>query len=275
MNYDRLIGFLGLVLGVLPYTALLLRWATNRRPARRFLKLGKDRPVEVIASTNSTLKASTGEAKTYTTAVGELRSVAVGARTVLPLYKEKKVSVFMSEEYAGRLQADTLILGGPLRNSYAQRFLDYVNDTYPEARLVLDAPAGVIGVANRNRTFDQKISGGVPQEDLALLVLATVPGSEVPDQRFVLCAGLSTYGTEGATRLLFQRALQPTRDGVRLRRLMSGAMAAGVVRVWVERRQVVRTELLEEFCWSARTARRRPQPAAAPPAAAPPAPAEP
>ncbi|MGH3922206.1 MAG: hypothetical protein ACRDTT_04935, partial [Pseudonocardiaceae bacterium] len=58
-------------------------------------------------------------AKTYTTAVGELRAVAVGARTVLPLYKHKKMSVFMSAEYSGHLQADTLILGGPLRNTYA------------------------------------------------------------------------------------------------------------------------------------------------------------
>lgn len=254
MNVDRLLGLFGLLLGVLPYSALGLRWVTARRPARAFLRLG-DGPVEVIVSTNSSRPAAAGEARTFTTAVGELRSVAVGARTVVPLYKAKKVSVFMSTEYAGRLQADTVIIGGPLRNSVAQRLLDYVNRTYPDAQLRLDAPAGVIGVGGRTEHFDQHRDAGIPREDLALLVLATVPGAENPAQRFVLCAGLSTYGTEGAARLMFQRALAPTREGVRLRHLLSGAVAAAVVHVWVEGRQVIRTELVEGWRWSAAAVR--------------------
>jgi hypothetical protein len=160
------------------------------------------------------------------------------------------------------LQADTLVLGGPLRNSYAQRLLDYVNDTYPEAGLRLDAPAGIIGVGGRTIQFDQRRDGGIPREDLALLVLATVLGSDSPGQRFVLCAGLSTYGTEGAARLLFQQALRPTRDGVHLRRVLSGAVAAAIVHVWIEGRQVIRTELRDDYCWSTAKVRRRPQPTA-------------
>jgi hypothetical protein len=264
MNVDRMLGLLGLFLGVLPYVALGFRWRLSRHPARTFLGLRKDQPVEVIVSTNSTRAATAGEARALTTAIGELRSVAVGARTVLRLYKHKKVSVFMSAEYPGRLQADTLILGGPLRNSYAQRFLDYVNDTYPEAELRLDAPAGVLGVGGRTIRFDQQRDGGIPREDLALLVLATVPGNDSSSQRFVFCAGLSTYGTEGAARLLFQQVLSHTREGVRLRRLLSGAVAAVLVHVWIEGRQVIRTELHEDYSWSAAKVRRRPQPAVTP-----------
>jgi hypothetical protein len=264
MDVDRLLGWSGLLLAVLPYLALVFRWRLSRHPARTFLGLGKDQPLEVIVSTNSTRAATAGEARTFTTAIGELRSVAVGARTVLQLSKRKKVSVFMSAEYPGRLQADTLIVGGPLRNSYAQRFLDYVNDTYPEAQLKLDAPAGLIGIGGSAIRFDQRRDGGIPREDLALLVLATVPGNDRPSQRFVFCAGLSTYGTEGAARLLFQQVLSPTREGVRLRRLLSGAITAVIVHVWIEGQQVIRSELHDDYCWSAPKVRRRPQPAALP-----------
>ena len=92
------------------------------------LGLHHDQPVEVIVSTNTTRAATPGEAKTYTTAVGELRAVAVGARTVLPLY----------------------------RNSYAGRLIDYLNRQYPSARLHLDARANEIGVGGDPIRFDQR-----------------------------------------------------------------------------------------------------------------------
>jgi hypothetical protein len=241
----------------------LLRWRLRRRPVRAFLGLTPDSPVEVIVSTNATRAAAAGEARTHMTAIGELRSVAVGARTVLPLYPEKKVSVFMSEEYPGRLQNDTLIMGGPLRNRYAERFLGYVNETYPEAGLLLDAPTARIGIEGQGIHFDQRRANGLPREDLALLVLAKVPGSDGEHRRYVFCAGLSTYGTEGAARFFFQRVLSPSRDGVRLRRVLSGACVAAVVRVWIDGRQVIRTELHEDHIWSTRAVRRRPQPASA------------
>jgi len=250
VDFDRLLGLIGLVVGVAPYGALVLRWAAARRPARSFLGLNRTQPVEVIVSTNASKAAGAGEAKTFMTAVGELRAVAVGARTVLPLYKRKKVSVFMSEEYPGRLQADTLILGGPLRNKYAQRLIDYLNRGYPEACLHLDALASEIGIGGKVLRFDQHREGGVPQEDLALLLLARVQGQDGTEQRFVLCAGLSTYGTEGAARFLFQRIMKSTPEAVRLRRLLDGKVAAGIVHVHIQARQVIRTELLEETCWS-------------------------
>ena len=256
MDFERLVGLVGLGIGLAPYGAFLLRWIAKRRPARAFLGLHHDQPVEVIVSTNTTRAATPGEAKTYTTAVGELRAVAVGARTVLPLYKHKKMSVFMSAEYPGRLQADTLILGGPLRNTYAGRLIDYINRQYPSARLHLDARANEIGVGGDPIQFNQRREGGVLREDLALLVLANVPNHESRDQRFVLCAGLSTYGTEGAARLLFQRVIASSTDAVRMRRLLTGRAAAAVVHVHVASRQVIRTELMEQYCWTAPTSRR-------------------
>jgi hypothetical protein len=260
MDVERIIGLVGLAIGLAPYGALLLRWIAKRRPARAFLKLHADLPIEVIVSTNTVLDASPGEAKTYTTALGELRAVAVAARTVLPLYRKKKMSVYMSEEYPGRLQTDTLIVGGPLRNTYAGRFIEDFNRKYPSAQLHLDALADEIGVGGDLIRCEQHRERGLPREDLALLVMETVQNHESQHQRFILCAGLSTYGTEGAARLLLQRLIAPSTDALRMRRLLAGRAAAGIVRVHVTGQQVTRTELLEQHCWTA-PATGRPSPA--------------
>jgi hypothetical protein len=260
MDVNQILGPVGLLLAVFPYGALLVRWAATRRPARRFLRLHHERRgVEVIVSTSATRLASPGEAKTYTTAVGELRAIAVGARTILGLYKRKKVSVFMSDEYQGRLQDDVLLLGGPLRNGFSGRLLDHLNRRYPSAQLVLDAPSQLIGVGGRTFEFDQQQEDGVPQEDLALLVLATAPWSNDDRQRVVLCAGLSTYGTEGAARFLFQQLLGSSSESRRLRHLLSDEFAAAVIHVTVERRQAVRAELYEDAYWSTRRAETTPK----------------
>jgi hypothetical protein len=250
MNIDRVLGLAGLFLGVIPYAGLLIRWLATQRPARRFLGLHKDHPIEVIVSTNATRPAAPGEAKSHTTAVGELRAVAVGARTVLRLYKRKKVSVYMSAEYPGRLQGDVLLLGGPLRNNYSDRLLELVNRRYPAARLVLDARSRLIGLCGQEQVFDQRLQSGIPREDLALLVIASSPWSTDGRQRVVLCAGLTTYGTEGAARFLFQKVLGTSRESVRLRRLLSGPAAAALIHVTVESGRAVRAELHDDVYWA-------------------------
>jgi hypothetical protein len=250
VGLDRILGLIGLAIGIIPYSGLLVRWLTMQRPARRYLRLNRDHPIEVIVSTNATRPAAPGEAKCYATAIGELRAVAVGVRTVLRLYQHKKVSVYMSAEYPGRLQADIVLLGGPLRNTYSERFLEFVNRKHPWARLTLDARSGTIGLGGREFVFDQRPHLGVPREDLALLVVASHAWSTGAPQRVVLCAGLSTYGTEGAARFLFQRVLAKSREGTRLRELLSGPAAAAVVHVTVEGGRAVQAELYEKAYWS-------------------------
>ncbi len=257
MNLDRTLGLMGLALGIIPYGGLLLRSLTARQPARRFLALNRDHPIDVIVSTNATRPPGAGEARSHTTAIGELRAVAVGARTVLALYKRKKVSVYMSAEYPGRLQDDVLLLGGPLRNEYSKSFLELVNKKYPSAQLVLEAQKHLIGAGGRRFTWDQRSQKGIPHEDLTLLVAASNVWCAEPRQRVVLCAGLSTYGTEGAARFLFQRVLGSphrligSRDAARLRRLLQGPAAAAIVHVIIEQGRMVSCEVYEDACWSA------------------------
>ncbi len=251
MNFDRVLGVTGWIFGIAPYVALLIRWGATRRPAHRLLQLHRDRPIEVIVSTSGTKQASPGEAKSYTTAIGELRAIAVGARTILRLYKHKKPSMYMSEEYSGRLEGDVLLLGGPLRNSYSQRLLDLVNKKYPSAGLMLETRQNLIGVAGQQFNFDQGMQKGIPQRDLALLLIVSNPWDQDRRQRLVLCAGLSTYGTEGAARFLFQKVLGASREAAHLRRLLSGRAAAALVHVTLEHGRVLRTELHQGIYWSA------------------------
>jgi hypothetical protein len=250
MNLDMTFGLVGLALGLIPYLGLVGRWLTRRRPARRFLGLHKDHAIHVIVSTNAMREAAPGEARAYTTAIGELRAVAVGARRVLPLYKDKKVSAYMSEDYAGRLQADVLLVGGPFRNRYSKSFLRLVNQKHPAAQLVLDAQSSLIGLGGSQFVFDQHLDDGVPTEDLALLVIASDVWSTEAHQRVILCAGLSTYGTEGAARFLFERVLAASRSSARLRRLLSGSAAAALVHVDVEQGRAVNAELYKDMYWS-------------------------
>ena len=72
-----------------------------------------------------------------------------------------------------------------------------------------------------------------------------------------LVRGLSTYGTEGAARFLFQRVLGSphrligSRDAARLRRLLQGPAAAAIVHVIIEQGRMVSCEVYEDACWSA------------------------
>lgn len=259
MDLDRILAVAGLLVGITSPAAVVLAWVAAKHPARRLLRLHRTHPIEVIASTNAIRQAIHGEARTQLTAVGELRATTIAARTILRHYPHKKISVYLSTEYHGRPQTDLLLLGGPLRNAYTARLLDRLNHQYPTAQLVLDAPNRVIGVGGYQITFDQQVSGGIPRQDLALLVLATDTWRSDTRQRIILCCGLSTYGTEGATRYMFQHVLGPTPEARRLRRLLSGDAAAALIHVTIEQGTTLHAELYQHTHWTApsRTANQR------------------
>jgi hypothetical protein len=253
MTFDRTLGLIGLALALIPNIGLVWYWLTRRRPARRFLALDRNRPIDVIVSTNAVRAAAPGEAKANNTAIGELRAVALGARRVLPLYgRQKNVTAYMSKDYAGRLQTDLLLVGGPLRNEWSKSFMEKFNERYPTAQLVLDAGSNLIGLGARRVEFDQRLEHGVPKRDLALLVIDSRVWNTEANQRVILCAGLSTYGTEGAARFLFERVLGASRSSAQLRRLLSGSVAAALVHVDVQNGRAVRTDLYQDTYWSVR-----------------------
>jgi hypothetical protein len=250
VTIDRLLGLLGLCIALPPYIALLVTWLAQRRPARRLLRFDSRCPAEFIVSTNSTQEARPGEAAMHTTAIGELRATAVGARRIFRLYRKKKISFYMSEEYPERLRHDLVVLGGPLRNAYAEKVIERVNDIHPEMGLSLDAERCRITLGGRVYTIDQQLKDGLPARDLGLLVLACDLWGADRGQRVVLCAGLSTYGTEGAARFLFEGVLGHTRRSRTNRGLLSGPASAVVVRVDMDKGKVVHTAVHDAAVWN-------------------------
>jgi hypothetical protein len=248
MNSSNVLGAMGVIVGLLPYGSVLRRLLTGRR-TRRLLRLNAG-DLDAVLSTN---EEGGGPARPYSTAVGELRGIAVATRAVHDAYGRKKISPHLSREFPGYPDGDLLLLGGPCRNALSGRFLDDMNRRYPSAGLELDAATGTIGLAGRRFVLDRRGHDSPPAEsqtgeDLGLIVLA--PWSH-HGQRVLLCAGLSTYGTEGAARFLFQDVLPPCGHNAEIRRALSAPAAAVVVHVEVRHGRAWRPRIHQDAYWSA------------------------
>jgi hypothetical protein len=243
MNSSNMLGAMGVIVGLLPYGSVLRRLLIGGR-TRRLLRLNVG-DLDAVLSTN---EETGGPARPYSTAVGELRGIAVATRAVHDAYGRKKISPHLSREFPGYPDGDLLLLGGPCRNALSGRFLADMNRRYPSARLELDATAGTIGLAGRRFVLERGGHDGPQAEDLALVVLA--PWSH-HGQRVVLCAGLSTYGTEGAARFLFQDVLPPCGHNAQIRRALSAPAAAVVVQVEVRHGRAWRPRIHQDAYWSA------------------------
>jgi hypothetical protein len=66
----------------------------------------------------------------------------------------------------------------------------------------------------------------------------------------VLCAGLTTYGTEAAARFLFEDALKKSDYARLIRRAMRKSPVIVVVQADIVGRQVIRSRLYEHLVWS-------------------------
>ncbi|MFL6073214.1 MAG: hypothetical protein ACJ73S_07415 [Mycobacteriales bacterium] len=238
MNSSNVLGAMGVIVGLLPYGSALRRLLVGGR-TRRLLRLaGGD--LDAVLSTNSEPDGP------HTTAVGELRGIAVATRAVHDAYGRKRIAPHLSHEFRGYPDGDLLLLGGPSRNALSARFLADLNLRYPSARLDVDTATGTIGLAGRRFALDG--DGGTPREDLGLVVLARWSGH---GRRVLFCAGLSTYGTEGAARYLFQDVLPPCGHNAQIRRALSAPAAAVVVHVEVRHGRAWRPRIHSDAFWSA------------------------
>ena len=252
MTLDRALSLAGLVLTfvVVPLGGLTLRWLFATRPARRLLGLQRHTRIEVVTTTSATAPQGPGEADALLTAIGELRGIAVASRTMAKHYRKKKISYFMSDEYSVRPEGDLLLLGGPLKNQYSRGFLDRFNFDHPETKIELDALDRVVRIGPIDLgEFDQHYTPErVPRRDLGIVLLSSWTYDS--PQRVILCAGLTTYGTEAAARFLFEEVLKKTKQASRLRRAMRHAPSIAVVVADIVGRQVIQTRLYEDCLWS-------------------------
>lgn len=260
MTVDRLLAIVGLIglPSIFVYARELL---FMRRPVRRLLRLDTRRRLDVIAATSFTAPPSPGVADAHSTSIGELRGIASATRVLSRHYRGKPLSFYVSEESPADLTGDVLLLGSPLKNRWSGRFLDWFNRRFPDAGLGIDSATRSIALGGRAvEAFDQHAVDGLPREDLGVIAMASTTYGA---RRVILCAGLSTYGTEAAARFLFDRLCQ---GGDRpLGRMFRREAAAAVVHCYVQDRGLWELSLYDGMTWtSASGPRAQDAPAAGP-----------
>jgi hypothetical protein len=263
-------NYLAIMLAFVPLAGILLQVALTRVPARRMLRLQPTYPLDIVASTSTTQEYGGGDANAYLTAIGEVRALEAASRAFARYYRRKSTELCLSKDYELSSGHDLLLLGGPHRNPRTAHAFDRINTMYPSAKLCLDADAKAIGIGPHQVSgFDQRLTHeGIPRQDLGLIVVAPVESGS--DRRMLICAGLSTYGTEAAARFLFETLARAERTGpllgrVRLRgwrspsallkqrryrHLLRRQAAALVVRCELDGRRIGILDVYDDaFCW--------------------------
>src|SRR5579859_7282275 len=103
-----------------------------RLPGRRLWRL-KNPANLVICAANST-NTNTGVYRRPSTGIGQVRALVLATRSLYQAY-HKKLNIqnilLSTEPLQDRVEDDLLILGGPLHNELAEKYLDSFNEEQP------------------------------------------------------------------------------------------------------------------------------------------------
>lgn len=211
MNFGTIATVAGLVLGVLGVVPLLVAGAGSLLSLRRdsqILGFGRRTSLDVILTTAEFAQHPSGTSTSFRTNVGEVQGLGSVARALGRHYQGKPMRVQMSADIKNLLDGDVVVLGGPLLNDTAQDFIDAFNERY-KTNILHNASGQQLTIGGYSCDgYSLKRKGGIPAQDLALVLLARNLFTEHPS-RDVLCAGFTTYGTGAAAELFFNDLLSP------------------------------------------------------------------
>ena len=255
MDMNSTLSVMGTVLGFFGlgwFWAWLFDILFKRHPVRSVTQLGRKTSIDIVAPANITVPGDRHEAATHMTSVGDVRAIAIASRFLSAYYRQKSTKIYIGVG-PGDPDGDRLIIGSDLRNQATVGFLGAFNEFY-RAEVVVDSLSRLVAVGGqRIEDFDQHWvrsethKGDLPTRDLAVIIFA--PWAPGDARRVLLCAGLTTYGTEGAASFVFNR-LWTNRECKDLRAALKGAEAAViVVQVWVENGEATRTKVLDYVIW--------------------------
>jgi len=179
------------------------------------------------------------------TGVGQIAGTAAFARAAGHFYPNVKITPHLSTAISNTLENDLVILGAPLRNIIADRFLGSVSTKVP---LLFDDGAGAVRLGEYHVSdYEFSTREEKPDSDICLIVCWKNPFTDSV-RRAILCAGMSSYGTAAGTDYLFRYLLFDHQATLRdhLKRAASGNFAM-ILNVEFSRDQPVSFEVLE-FC---------------------------
>jgi hypothetical protein len=257
MSASTTLSVIGTILGLFGlgwFWGWLYGLLFRRRPAVRIMQLGMRTPLDIIAPANITVPGDHHEAAAHMTSVGDLRAIAIASRFLSAYYRKKSTKIFIGAG-PGHPDGDRLLIGSDLHNQATVSFLSAFHDTY-DAEVVVDVQNRLVAIAEeRVEDFDHRwissdiYKGDLPTRDLAVVILA--PWARGDRRRVVLCAGLTTYGTEGAASFAFDH-LWTNNEYKALRSDLRGAEAAAIgIQIWVENGEAAGTEVACYLVWGA------------------------
>lgn len=213
---DQVELWVGLVGGAVTLGGLAWGWLKRWQfllARRRWLGLSgltRNAPVDVVLTTSEVSESSVGvSARRPMTGVGQVKGLANVARCMGYYLNKSPFRTFLSASLASEIDDHIILLGGPAKNPLTRRLLEpgffIARDEFSD--LVLDDLRGIVRTRScgtfENLTIDQD---GLPLQDVAIVLIGPSPFAAGSRRRTVIsCFGLTTYGTEAATRLMFER----------------------------------------------------------------------
>jgi hypothetical protein len=200
---------IGLV-GIIPLGCIAYNYLLDYFPVRKFLAFNNSSNLDVIITTSSVSTSPKGaKVQRATTGIGQVQGVSHLSKFIGKFYKNKTIDVHLGRGLAIRPIGDLILLGGPSKNDYSERFLQKISHEIPDLSLNVDDESAKIEI--NNNLYDVStlsIQKGLPTKDVCLIICWKNPFS--PDSascRAVYCAGLTSYGTSGAALWLFNDIL--------------------------------------------------------------------
>lgn len=192
--------------GVLPSAYVALLWFSTFLPARQLLAFQSNGTVDVVVTTSAVEKSSVGSPiLRATTGIGQIQGLAHVGKAVGRYLRTIELRVAVSNSVNFELENDLVVLGGPAKNNIAKRLLDHFGRNYPDLPIAFDDIGGSVRVGD----FEQKVEiGPEPMDnisnDLAIVMLWKNPFA-ASLKRGIFCAGITSYGTAGASNWFFRR----------------------------------------------------------------------
>jgi hypothetical protein len=198
---------------------------------RRILNFDRVSKLDVVVTTSDVRPPAIGiETDRPLTGYGQLRGVGSCTRAMSRLYRHKRISLHFSRflRADGKLDSDLVLLGGPLKNQWSKTFLDDLVRHYEMRTFEFDEQRRNIRIDVTGfdpfeveafaPEMEDARAGGLryPKKDYGLIILSHHKGRRAGAFRWVMCAGITTYGTAAAADYLFGELVQMPRRRARV-----------------------------------------------------------
>lgn len=210
--------------GVIPILVSASVIFSKRRRGRRFVGFDRRCAVDVVLTLSlETPSPPDRRVIRPLTGIGQVIGATEVSKCLGRFYVKKLMRVHMSGHITNRLDGDEVILGGPVRNEEAERFVKQITDLGDIAVFKYNdaGPYSLFIRTAENKTFEidkyePNFSGGFPRRDLCIIMAASLRNMSAQRRRVIWCSGFTSYGTSAGAQYFFDDLARMSRQKLRL-----------------------------------------------------------